>query len=275
MTVDIDPVIGRLGPFTFGWYGIIMAAGILLGLWIVSRELKQRGLDPYHVLGIAACALPCGIVGARLVHVLENAGYFADHPAEIFGLSMVGLAVYGVMGGALLGGVLYALARRLPVLRVLDCGAIAFPVAQLIGKTANIINGDTWGLTTDLPWGITYTNPDSYVPDALLGVATHPTPIYEQLWLAIVIAAIVLCRRYLRRADGLAILSYAWLYSIGRFFLSFFRSNAAVLWGLKEAQVIALAAVIVVPVLAYWVVRRAKKLQSKESAEARAVDSTP
>jgi phosphatidylglycerol:prolipoprotein diacylglycerol transferase len=267
VTIDIDPVIGRLGPFEFGWYGVIMAIGILLGLWIVSRQLKLRGIDSYQVLGIAIFALPGGILGARLLHVLENPDYFVDNPGQILSLRMVGLAIYGVIAGSLLGAVLYSLWKKLPVLRVLDSGALAFPVAQLVGKSANIINGDTWGRATDLPWGITYTNPNSFIPDSLLGIATHPTPVYEQIWLVVVIVVLALNMRRLMKVDGLAILSYCWLYSLGRFVVSFYRVNTSILWGLKEAQVIALAVLIVVPTLAYWLIRRSSKRQQRTPAE--------
>jgi phosphatidylglycerol:prolipoprotein diacylglycerol transferase len=267
VTIDVDPIIGTVGPFKIGWYGVIMAVGILLGLWIVRRQMKLRGMDPYHVLGIAVCALPFGIIGARMVHVLENLGYFTEHPGEILGLRMVGLAIYGVIAGALLGAVVYSLLRKLPVMRVLDCGAIAFPVAQLVGKCANIINGDTWGTPTDLPWGITYTNPHSFIPDSLLGVATHPTPIYEQIWLVVVIVVLALNMRRLMKVDGLAILAYFWLYSLGRFVISFYRANASLLWGLKEAQVIALILLLVVPPIAYWLFRRAKKRSEQAPTE--------
>lgn len=266
MTIDVDPVIGRVGPFEFGWYGVIMAAGILVGLWIVSRQLKLRGIAPYHVIGIAICALPFGILGARLVHVLENVTYYVHHPGEILGLRMVGLAIYGVIAGTLVGAVVYSLWKKLPGLRVLDCGALAFPVAQIIGKCANIINGDTWGYPTKLPWGITYTNPHAFLPRSLLGVPTHPTPIYEQIWLVVVVVVLALNMRRLRKVDGLAILSYFWLYSLGRFFVSFYRVNVAVLWGLKEAQVIALVVLIIVPPLAYWLVRRAPKRREQAAA---------
>jgi prolipoprotein diacylglyceryl transferase len=275
MTIDLDPIIGRVGPFEIGWYGVIMAVGILVGLWVVSRQLKLRGIDPYHILGIAVCALPLGIIGARLVHVLENPGYFMEHPGEIVGLRMVGLAIYGVIAGSLVGAVLYSVLRKLPVLRVLDSGALAFPVAQLIGKCANIINGDTWGSPTDLPWGITYTNPHSFITDSLLGVATHPSPLYEQIWLAVVVVALFLNRHRLIKVDGLAILSYFWLYSLGRFGVSFYRTNTVILWGLKEAQVIALMVLVVVPPLAYWLVWRAKTCQQETALEQATGSQTP
>jgi phosphatidylglycerol---prolipoprotein diacylglyceryl transferase len=245
-----------------------MAVGIVVGLWIVSRQLKMRGIDPYHVLGIAVCALPFGIVGARLAHVAENLGYFMDHPGEILGLRMVGLAIYGVIAGSLLGAVLYSMWRKLPLLRVLDCGAVAFPVAQLIGKCANIINGDTWGAPTNLPWGITYANPHSYIPESLWGVATHPTPIYEQIWLVVVIVVLAVNMRRMMKVDGLAILSYFWLYSVGRFVVSFWRANAPLVWGLKEAQVIALVVLVAAPPVAYLLVLRARKRVEQTAADA-------
>jgi phosphatidylglycerol:prolipoprotein diacylglycerol transferase len=259
MTVDVDPVIGKLGPLEFRWYGIIMAVAVVLGVWIMSRELKRRGISPEHALGIAVFGVPCGIIGARLVHVLDNLGYYLDNPGKIFGLRLVGLAIYGVVAGGLIGLLIYCRWKKLPILRVIDSTAIAFPAAQIIGKCANIINGDTWGYATGLPWGITYTNPDSFIPEDLLGVATHPTPIYEQLWLLMVVGILVFAMRRLMKVDGLAILAYFWLYSVGRFFITFFRANDPMLWGLKQAQLIALAVIVLAPPIAYWLIRRARQ----------------
>jgi phosphatidylglycerol:prolipoprotein diacylglycerol transferase len=258
MSIGIDPVIGKLGPFELRWYGLIMALAVLFGVWIMSRQLKSRGIPSHHVLGIAILGVVFGIIGARLVHVLDRLGYFIEHPGEILGYQMVGLAIYGVVGGGLVGLVIYCLWRKLPILRTIDATALAFPAGQIVGKSANIINGDTWGSPTDLPWGITYTNPDSFIPTDLLDVPTHPTPIYEQLWLLVVVLVLLLTMRRLMKVDGLAILAYAWLYSLGRFFITFYRANEPMLWGLKEAQLIALGVLVLAPPLAYWLVRRAR-----------------
>jgi len=108
------------------------------------------------------------------------------------------------------------------VLKVLDSSALAFPAAQIIGRFANIINGDTWGPSTKLPWGFTYTNPHALIPANLLGVPTQPTPVYEQLWLLVMLGILLyLIPRF--KTDGLAFLSYVGLYSFGRFFISFYR----------------------------------------------------
>ncbi len=262
MTINLDPVIGKLGPLEFRWYGVIMALAVIVGTWVFSRELARRGISSSHALGIAVIAVPCGVIGARVVHLLDRLGYYWDNPGEIVGLQLVGLAIYGVVLGGLVGLIIYCRWKKLPVLRVMDCTALAFPVGQFIGKFANIINGDTWGYPTDLPWGFVYTNPKSFIPDDLLGVATHPTPVYEQIWLLVIIGILLYATPRLK-VDGLAILLYFWLYSVGRFFISFYRVNDPVFWGLREAQVIALAVIVLAPPLGYWLVRRARKLTSQ------------
>ncbi len=154
MTVAVDPVIGRLGPFVFGWYGVIMAVGILLGLWIVARATQA----PWPRLRITRgdsrlCPAVLGSWARVWCTSSRTSDYFRRHPGEIIGVGMVGLAIYGVIAGSLLGAVAYSVWRKLPLLKVLDCGALAFPVAQLIGKSANIINGDTWGRPPTCPGG--------------------------------------------------------------------------------------------------------------------------
>jgi len=267
VTIDIDPVIGSIGPFEFRWYGLIMAVAVAVGVLIFSKALDRRGISSHHAWGIALVAVPCGVIGARLVHVFENFSYYWNNPGQIFGTQLVGLAIYGVVGGGLAGLIIYCLWRKLPMWRVLDSTALAFPVAQIIGKMANIINGDTWGLPTDLPWGITYVNENSFIPDDLLGVATHPNPIYEQIWLLVVVATLlVLIPRI--KIDGIAFLLYVGLYSFGRFFLSYLRVNKILALGLREAQIIALAAMVIVAVLGYylwWRDRHSSQVTARES----------
>ena len=129
------------------------------------------------------------------------------------------------------------------MLRVLDCLALAIPVGQIIGRCANIINGDTWGSPTRLPWGFVYTNPHALLPANLLGVPTHPTPVYEQLWLVVMVAILWYAVPRLK-TDGMAILLYLGLYSFGRFFISFYRVNNILLLGLREAQLVALVVLV-------------------------------
>ena len=148
--------------------------------------------------------------------------------------------------------------KKLPVLRVLDCLALAIPVGQIIGRCANIINGDTWGSPTRLPWGFVYTNPHALLPADLLGVPTHPTPVYEQLWLAVMVAILWYAVPRLK-TDGMAILLYLGLYSFGRFFISFYRVNNIIVLGLREAQIVALVVLVAVGPAAWLLHRQAQQ----------------
>jgi len=258
MTINIDPIIGKLGPITFRWYGVIMAVAVIVGLWILAGQLKRRHISPDHAWGIAVFAVPLGVIGARLFHVFDDFSFYWHHPGQIFGGQLIGLAIYGVIAGGILGLVIYCRWKKLPVLRVLDSTALAFPVAQIIGRCANIINGDTWGPPTKLPWGFTYTNPNALLPANLLGVPTHPTPVYEQLWLLVMLGILLYLIPRLK-TDGLAFVSYVGLYSLGRFFISYYRVNNIIFLGMREAQLFAVAGIVLAPIAAYWLVRRAKK----------------
>jgi phosphatidylglycerol---prolipoprotein diacylglyceryl transferase len=257
VTININPVAFRIGSVPMHWYGMIMGVALVVGLLIFAHGLTRRGIPSGHAAGIALIAVPCGIIGARLFHVFDNFRYYWQHPGQIFGGQLVGLAIYGVIAGGIFGLIVYCRWKKLPILRVLDATALAFPVAQIIGRFANIINGDTWGPPTKLPWGFIYTNPNALLPADLRGIPTHPTPVYEQLWLLVVIGLLlVLIPRF--KTDGLAFFAYVGLYSLGRFFISYYRVNNILFLGMREAQLFAVAGIIVAPVVMYLLRRRAR-----------------
>jgi phosphatidylglycerol:prolipoprotein diacylglycerol transferase len=258
ITMNIDPVFAHLGPLTLRWYGVIMALAVVVGALVFAEQLRKRGIASDHVVAMLVFVVPLGIVGAWLFHIIDDFSFYWHHPGQLWTLQLIGLAIYGVLTGGVLGVVIYSRWKKLPVWRVLDCLALAIPVGQIVGRCANIINGETWGNATRLPWGIVYKNPNALLPANLLGVPTQPTPIYEQLWLLVVIAVLLWAMPRLK-TDGMAFLLYLGLYSFGRFFISFERVNNVLFLGLREAQLVALVVLAAVFPVAWWLRRRGRR----------------
>ncbi|MBI2872555.1 MAG: prolipoprotein diacylglyceryl transferase [Chloroflexi bacterium] len=239
ITINIDPVIFHLGGFALRWYGLTFAGGIALAILLVSRGAKRAGLDTGKVGNIALWAVVGGVVGARLFHVVDRLSYYVANPSHIVMVNHGGLAIWG---GLVTGGlVALFMARRegIPVLKLADATSIGLIAGQMVGRIGCIINGDAYGGATSMPWGFIYTNPGAMLPDSLRGIPTHPYPLYEILWGMALLGLLL----YLRRRSlpsGVLFLTYVGVYALGRFGLTFVRQEAVVLWGLQQAQVVAL-----------------------------------
>lgn len=256
MTINIDPIIFRLGGFSIGWYGVIIGLAIIAAFLVATREAGRKGIDRNHLVPLVLWVVAAGFVGARLFHVMENLDYFGTNPGAIFAIHRGGLAIWGGVTGGPLAVVVYSRLKGLPLARMFDMVAPALLTGQIIGRVACIINGDAWGGPTGLPWGFVYLHPDSFIPLNLWGIPTHPYPVYEMLWNLTVLLFLWSVRKRLK-TDGLLIVNYVFFYSLGRLLLSYFRQQKIWFWGLQEAQVVALLALTVsIPVMLYLLARR-------------------
>ncbi|MDP8923735.1 MAG: prolipoprotein diacylglyceryl transferase [Chloroflexota bacterium] len=239
INLSIDPLIAQVGPFQLGWHGIFSALALVVGVWIGLRSAARLGLplDPL-VTGIA-WAIAGGVVGARLFHVLDHLPHYADNPLEAFAIWQGGIAVYGGFVGGVLAGVVAARALGLPVGPALDAAGSGMLIGQAIGRVGCFINGDAWGGPTGGPWGVVYRDEDALLPPELLGVPTHPYPLYEIAGVAIVLGLVWLAVRRGSR-PGTTFLLAAIGYAAVRFALTFVRQEPIVALGLQEAQLVAL-----------------------------------
>ncbi|MBU2008560.1 MAG: prolipoprotein diacylglyceryl transferase [Chloroflexi bacterium] len=255
IVINIDPTIFRVGGFSLRWYSSIIIVAVLAALYFSWREAKRLGLKPDDVTNLALWGIPGGIIGSKLVHVIDQLSYYLENPGKIIGGE--GQAIYGAILGGALAAWIGSRVHRIPFRKFADLFAPGLIIAQAIGRLANIVNGDATGKPTDLPWAFTYTNPDTYAPQ---GVPTHPSPVYEIVW-DLIVLAIVLRLRGRLRPDGSLFVLYLALYSVGRFFITFTRVNNPWLFGLVQAQLIALLILLVaVPWLvarAHWVKKEA------------------
>jgi phosphatidylglycerol:prolipoprotein diacylglycerol transferase len=248
-TVNVDPVLLRLGPLAISWYGLAVMAAMGVGLWLTLREARRKGLPTEPIMDLVFWIAIGGLIGARMLYVIDRWEAFASSPLQIFALHQGGISIMGaIIGGAMLGGV-GAWRMGLPIRRLFDTFAPGLILGQAIGRFGCLITGDTVGRPTDGSWGIVYLNPGARVPQ--LGVAYQPAFFYEQLW-DLAVFAILWQLRGLLKEDGQLFALYLGLYALGKFAITFVRIDPVWLWGMQEAHFVALGLLAVAIIWALW-----------------------
>ena len=249
ITIEMDPVLLHIGPVALSWYGLAVTVAVAAGIWVTLREAKRKGIPSEPIAGMLLWILVGGLVGARALHVIDRWDFYVANPGQILAVQNGGLAILGaIIGGAVTGGVL-AWRKRLPVRRLFDAAAPGIVLGQAIGRFGCLVTGDALGPPTDGTWGIVYRNPHAMAPS--LGVAYQPVFLYEQLWDFALFALLWALRKRLR-TDGQLFALYLGLYAAGKFALTFLRTETVWFWGLQEAQLLALAAILAAVAWATW-----------------------
>ena len=241
--------VWEIGPLSLHVYGLCIALGVVAAVTISSKRWQARGGNPDDISTIAIWAVPAGVIGARLYHVITDWKKYQDDWGSALNITQGGL---GIPGGIALGVLVgYVVVRRngWPARDLLDVVAPAIPVAQAIGRLGNWFNQEVFGRPTDLPWGLEI-DPE-HRPPGLEGYETfHPTFLYEGLWnLGLAGFIIWLDRRKVMRRGEL-FLVYAFGYSIGRLWVESLRSDpASLILGIRVniwmSVIVALISVVV------------------------------
>jgi phosphatidylglycerol:prolipoprotein diacylglycerol transferase len=252
ITISIDPVAFTIGPIEVRWYGIMIALAILTVVMWTAWQVKKGASVSYDTVFTAALVgIPSGVVLSRLLHVIDAWEYYGQNLGEIIGGG--GLTAYGAVLGATLGIWVYSRFSRFQFGYFADVVAPGIILAQAVGRVGCTLNGCCYGSETFLPWSIVYTHPGSLCP---LGVAVHPTQVYELIWNLLVFGVLFKLRGRLK-PDGSLYLIYLSLYSAYRLGTDFLRDGTSFLFGLHQAQVIAIIVLaIAIPFLslkARWV----------------------
>ncbi|MFC1995571.1 prolipoprotein diacylglyceryl transferase [Chloroflexota bacterium] len=252
IVIGIDAVAFTISSIEVKWYGIFIALAIVVVVLWTLRKARQGANISYDTIFTAALVgIPSAIIFSRLLHVVDMWSYYSQHPGQIIGGG--GLTAYGAILGATLAVWFYSKFSRFQFGYLADVVAPGVILAQAIGRVGCTFNGCCYGTPISLPWSIVYTHPDSLAP---LGIAVHPTTVYEIIYNLIVLGILIKLRGRLK-PDGSLFLVYLGLYSLWRFSGDFLRTGTPFLFGLHQAQVIAIIVLaITVPMLTYrtrWV----------------------
>tara|TARA_B100000315_G_C14461325_1_gene533864 strand:- start:55 stop:852 length:798 start_codon:yes stop_codon:yes gene_type:complete len=247
VSIGIDPILITLGPFSISWHGLFFAAAIVVGVWLSAHLIARSGLSVDRLYSIAFWGVPGGIIGARLVHVVDHWGFYSANPGAIFAFWEGGLALWGGVLGGIITVLIFSRISRFRVAPYADRIALVLILGQAIGRIGDIINGEHFSTTTGLPWGVVYTHSNSPSYGRL---PQHPAVAYELL-MDLFILGILWKLRGRIQPEGSLFLLYLIIYATGRFFLSFLRLDShTVFLTLNQAQWISLLVLVVaVPLL--------------------------
>jgi len=222
--------VWHLGPFPIRAYALLILVGIFVAIWITDKRWVARGGMAGQIGEVALWAVPAGIIGARLYHVMTDwSTYFGTGGLGFVAALKIwqgGLGIWGaVLGGAL--GAWYACRRYNLLLPPLgDALAPGLAIAQAIGRFGNWFNQELFGEPTTLPWGLKIDA--THRPDGFEQFATfHPTFLYEALWCLGVAAVVWWADRRFRMGHGRVFALYVALYCLGRLFWEILRIDTA------------------------------------------------
>src|SRR2546428_7158754 len=176
----VDPVLIQVGSLTIRWYGLMIATGIALGIYLALREARRKGISEDRTYSCAMWGVLGAIVGARLFHVIDRIDFYLQNPASVLAVQQGGLAIWGGVLGGIGAGALYCRLAGLPVARVADAAAPGMLLGQIVGRLGCLINGDAYGAPVDLPRSLMYVHHEALIPN--LREYTHPYPLYEIGW---------------------------------------------------------------------------------------------
>jgi len=221
---DIDPIIFQIGPFAIRWYALAYIAGLVIGWQLMMRFARAPGskVTDKNVDDFLIWATLGVILGGRLGYVLfYKPGYYFGNPAEIFMVWQGGMSFHGGILGVSVAALLFTLRKNIPPLAFADLLAVVAPVGLFFGRIANFINGELYGRTTEVAWGVIFPGGGE--------LPRHASQIYEALLEGALLFVILLILRKTPFAAKPGFITGAFLigYAAARGFVEFFRQPDA------------------------------------------------
>lgn len=245
---ELNRIFLDLGPLTIYWYGVIIAVGAFLGLWLATREADRLGLSKDLFVDVVVFAIPAAIISARIYYVVFEWDRYVGAPWwDVFAIWEGGIAIHGALIGAVITAIIFARVRKISFWQLVDIAAPGIILGQAIGRWGNFMNQEAHGGPVSESF---YNNFMQYLPDFITNqmcigdVMYHPTFLYESIWNILILILLLVLRRY-NPKRGVVFLTYMIGYSIGRFFIEGLRTDSLYLFGeIRTAQFISILLII-------------------------------
>ena len=231
---NVDPVAFKIGDFEIYWYGILIAAALVLCIVLALKQAKKNNFPDTLIYDTMLVTIPCAIIGARAYYVIFNWSTYAGNIKSIFDTRAGGLAVYGGIIACLLGLLIMCKIRKIPFTSLADYCVVYLPLGQAIGRWGNFFNQEAFGTTTTMPWGMWSESTRSYLsrfcPELVALSPVHPTFLYESIADLIIFFVLLQVRKKSTHAFETTS-TYFILYGAVRFFIEGLRTDSLYIAG--------------------------------------------
>lgn len=215
---NISPIAFSLGNFHIYWYGVIIACGLLLAVLYGYVSAPRYNVDKNKLINCVLVGIITGIIGARAYFCLFQWDYYSKNPIEVFYINNGGLAIYGGIIGALVGGITVAKIQKMKVMPILDITMVGFLLGQGIGRWGNFMNQEAFGSQTDLPWRM--------MSEGTGGVGVHPCFLYESMWCLLGFVLLHFYGKYKQKYAGQIFCMYLVWYGFERMIVEGLRTDS-------------------------------------------------
>ncbi len=262
--------VWQLGPIPVRAYALCIIAGIVAALLLTKKRYQDRGGDGEVVYDAALVAVPSGIIGGRVYHVItDHDKYFCEtcSPIDAVKITNGGLGIWGAIALGTIAVAVYFRMKKIPLAPFADAVAPGIILAQAIGRLGNWFNQELYGYPTDVPWALEiYERVDA---NGMLAPVTgrstgevlatvHPTFLYELLWNLIIFALLLWADKRFSLRGGQVFALYVAGYTAGRFVIELMRSDAAThIFGLRVNTVV--SAVVFLAAVLIFIMMRAQQ----------------
>lgn len=272
--------VWHLGPLPVRAYALCIIVGIVAGLLVTKRRYLRRGGNPEVVYDATLIAVPAGIIGGRLYHVLtDHDKYFCSscHPVDALKITNGGLGIWGAVALGTVCVAVYFRAKKFPLAPFADAAAPGIILGQAIGRLGNWFNQELYGRPTEVPWALEiYNRVDEYGRVApVTGHSTgevlatvHPTFLYELIWNLLVFSVLLAADRRWNLRGGRVFALYVAGYTAGRFIIELMRADVATMvFGLRVNTIVSAVVFLVAVGWFVWEGRRQRRYAPAVDAE--------